>query len=94
VALEERVMAADGYLMHKVVADRLREVRAAAAGRAMLRSRAASGGSLASMYLDRWLLAFEYAGTVMAHRTAVIVHARLRQTVYDHVVALGPAHVE
>jgi len=35
----------------------------------------------------------EYARTVMAHRTAGIVQARLRQTIYDHVVALGPAHV-
>src|ERR1044071_5325013 len=29
----------------------------------------------------------------MAHRTAAVVQARLRQTIYDHVVALGPAHV-
>jgi ATP-binding cassette subfamily C protein CydCD len=37
--------------------------------------------------------ALEYARTVMAHRTAAVVQARLRQAIYDHVVALGPAHV-
>jgi ATP-binding cassette subfamily C protein CydCD len=35
----------------------------------------------------------EYARTVMAHRTALAVQAHLRQAIYDHVVALGPAHV-
>jgi ATP-binding cassette subfamily C protein CydCD len=35
----------------------------------------------------------EYARTAMAHRTGALVQARLRQTIYDHVVALGPAHV-
>jgi len=35
----------------------------------------------------------EYARTALAHRTAAVVQARLRQTIYDHVVALGPAHV-
>jgi ATP-binding cassette subfamily C protein CydCD len=35
----------------------------------------------------------EYARTVMAHRTAGLVQGRLRQTIYDHLVALGPAHV-
>jgi ATP-binding cassette subfamily C protein CydCD len=35
----------------------------------------------------------EYARTVMAHRTAARVQATLRRTIYDHVVALGPAHV-
>jgi ATP-binding cassette subfamily C protein CydCD len=29
---------------------------------------------------------------MIAHRTAAIVQARLRQTIYDQVVALGPAH--
>ncbi len=29
----------------------------------------------------------------MAHRIAAIVQARLRRTIYDHVVALGPAYV-
>src|SRR5207244_11874773 len=37
--------------------------------------------------------ALEYWRTAVAHRTAAIVQARLRQTIYDHVVALGPAHV-
>jgi ATP-binding cassette subfamily B protein len=37
--------------------------------------------------------ALEYARTVMAHRTAGVVQARLRQAIYDHVVTLGPAHV-
>src|SRR5438093_1354963 len=37
--------------------------------------------------------ALEYARTVVAHRTAALVQARLRQTIYDHLVALGPAHV-
>jgi ATP-binding cassette subfamily C protein CydCD len=36
---------------------------------------------------------FEYWRTVLAHRNAAIVQASLRQTIYDHVVALGPAHV-
>src|SRR5216117_3009491 len=35
----------------------------------------------------------EYARAMIAHRTTAIVQARLRQTIYDHVVALGPAHV-
>ena len=35
----------------------------------------------------------EYARTVMAHRTAALVQARLRQNIYEHLVALGPAHV-
>ena len=35
----------------------------------------------------------EYARTAIAHRTAAVVQARLRQAIYDHVVALGPAHV-
>ena len=34
----------------------------------------------------------EYARTMMAHRTAILVQARLRQVVYDQIVALGPAH--
>ena len=34
----------------------------------------------------------EYRRTVLAHRTAALVQARLRQNLYDHVVALGPAH--
>src|SRR5437879_13187205 len=29
---------------------------------------------------------------MIAHRTTAIVQARLRQTIYDRVVALGPAH--
>ncbi len=36
--------------------------------------------------------ALEYWRTMMAHRTAALVQARLRQNLYDHVVALGPAH--
>ena len=35
----------------------------------------------------------EYVRSMTAHRTAALVQARLRQTIYDHVVALGPAHV-
>lgn len=34
----------------------------------------------------------EYYRTMVAHRTAAIVQARLRRTIYDHVTALGPAH--
>jgi ATP-binding cassette, subfamily C, bacterial CydCD len=33
----------------------------------------------------------EYARAMIAHRTAAVVQARLRQTIYDQVVALGPA---
>src|SRR6185503_8164958 len=36
--------------------------------------------------------ALEYWRTMMAHRTAATVQATLRQTLYDHVIALGPAH--
>ncbi len=36
--------------------------------------------------------ALEYARAMMAHRTAALVQARLRQTVYDQIGALGPAH--
>src|SRR5438128_2289391 len=34
----------------------------------------------------------EYARAMIAHRTTAIVQARLRQTIYDRVVTLGPAH--
>ena len=34
----------------------------------------------------------EYARAMIAHRTTAIVQARLRQAIYDRVVALGPAH--
>jgi ATP-binding cassette subfamily C protein CydCD len=34
----------------------------------------------------------EYARAMMAHRTAALVQAHLRQTIYDRIVALGPAH--
>jgi ATP-binding cassette subfamily C protein CydCD len=34
----------------------------------------------------------DYARTMLAHRTAARVQAGLRQTLYDHMVTLGPAH--
>jgi hypothetical protein len=34
----------------------------------------------------------EYVRATFAHHTAAIVQARLRQLLYEHVVALGPAH--
>jgi len=34
----------------------------------------------------------DYARAMMAHRTAALVQARLRQAIYDQVTALGPAH--
>jgi ATP-binding cassette subfamily B protein len=34
----------------------------------------------------------DYARTMVAHHTAAIVQQRLRQTLYDHVAVLGPAH--
>jgi ATP-binding cassette subfamily C protein CydCD len=34
----------------------------------------------------------DYTRTMMAHHTAARVQARLRQNLYDHIVALGPAH--
>jgi ABC-type multidrug transport system fused ATPase/permease subunit len=66
-----------------------------------LLARVFAGASLSELTLPLALTAFaivargglEYARTVMAHRTAGIVQARLRQAIYDHVVALGPAHV-
>ncbi len=36
--------------------------------------------------------ALEYARNMVAHRTAARVQAKLRQTLYDQVTALGPAH--
>src|SRR5438105_8415475 len=36
--------------------------------------------------------ALEYARTTYAHRTAALVQVRMRSQLYDHVVALGPAH--
>ncbi len=36
--------------------------------------------------------ALEYTRTTYAHRTAALVQVRLRAELYDHVVALGPAH--
>ena len=35
----------------------------------------------------------EYARAMVAHRTAVKVQARLRERLYDHLVALGPAYL-
>ena len=34
----------------------------------------------------------DYARAMMAHHTASRVQTRLRQNLYDHIVALGPAH--
>jgi ATP-binding cassette subfamily B protein len=34
----------------------------------------------------------EYVRATFAHRTAALVQARLRERLYEHVVALGPAH--
>jgi ATP-binding cassette subfamily C protein CydCD len=34
----------------------------------------------------------DYARTMMAHRTAARVQTHLRQTLYGHIVTLGPAH--
>ena len=36
--------------------------------------------------------ALEYWRNMVAHRTAASVQLRLRERIYDHVVALGPAH--
>ena len=36
--------------------------------------------------------ALEYTRTTYAHRTAALVQTRLRAQLYEHVVALGPAH--
>jgi ATP-binding cassette subfamily C protein CydCD len=66
-----------------------------------LLSRVFAGASLTDLAVPLALTAaaivvrgvLEYARTVLAHRTAGIVQARLRQAIYDHVVALGPAHV-
>jgi ATP-binding cassette, subfamily B, bacterial len=66
-----------------------------------LLARVFAGASLADLGVPIALTAaaivvrglFEYARTVVAHRTAARVQARLRRTIYDHVVALGPAHV-
>jgi ATP-binding cassette subfamily C protein CydCD len=66
-----------------------------------LLARVFAGASLADLAVPLTLTAaaivlrgvLEYARTVTAHRTAAIVQARLRQAIYDHLVALGPAHV-
>src|SRR4029079_6767526 len=34
----------------------------------------------------------DYVRAMMAHHTAARVQTRLRQNLYDHIVALGPAH--
>jgi ATP-binding cassette subfamily C protein CydCD len=34
----------------------------------------------------------DYTRAMMAHHTATRVQTRLRQNLYDHIVALGPAH--
>jgi ATP-binding cassette subfamily C protein CydCD len=65
-----------------------------------LLARVFAGASLASLAGPIALTAavilvragLEYWRTMMAHRTAAIVQAHLRQRIYDHVVALGPAH--
>jgi ATP-binding cassette, subfamily B, bacterial len=58
-------------------------------------------GSTASALLPAVLLvaavtvargALEYWRTMLAHHTAALVQATLRQTLYAHITALGPAH--
>ncbi len=58
------------------------------------------GRSLASLSAPIALVAgvmvlrgvLEYWRTIVAHRTAMLVQRRLRGLLFDHVVALGPAH--
>ena len=65
-----------------------------------LLARVFQGASLESLAVPILLTAavivvrggLEYARAMIAHRTTAIVQARLRQTIYDRVVALGPAH--
>jgi ATP-binding cassette subfamily C protein CydCD len=65
-----------------------------------LLARVFTGASLASLAGPIALTAavilaragLEYWRTMLAHRTAALVQAHLRRTIYDHVVALGPAH--
>lgn len=66
-----------------------------------LLARVFGGASLADLAIPAVLTAaaivargvLEYTRTTMAHWTAALVQARLRETIYDHLVALGPAHV-
>ncbi len=65
-----------------------------------LLARVFRGASLESLVVPILLTAavsvvrggLEYARAMIAHRTTAIVQARLRQAIYDQVVALGPAH--
>ena len=45
--------------------------------------------TIAAILLRGWL---EYCRNMVAHRTAAIVQGTLRRTIYDRVMALGPAH--
>jgi ATP-binding cassette subfamily C protein CydCD len=66
-----------------------------------LLARVFTGASLAELAVPLALTAgaivlrgvLEYARVMMAHRTAAIVQGHMRSAIYDHLVALGPAHV-
>lgn len=65
-----------------------------------LLARVLAGGTMASLLLAVMLVAgvivlrggLEYYRNMLAHWTAARVQARLRQTLYDHITALGPAY--
>jgi ATP-binding cassette subfamily C protein CydCD len=90
----------------RIVAVALLGILAVAAGTARLAllgwllARVLTGAPLAALVLPVTLVVglvavragLEYARTMLAHHTAARVQARLRETLYDHVTCLGPAH--
>jgi ATP-binding cassette, subfamily C, bacterial CydCD len=90
----------------RIVASALLGILAVAAGTARLAllgwllARVLAGAPLAALVLPvagvaglvAVRAALEYARTMLAHHTAARVQARLRETLYDHVTRLGPAH--
>jgi hypothetical protein len=89
-------MSEEEYLMRMAMADRLREARAATAGRTTLGSRPALGGSLAGTYLDRGLLAFGrgvrlcIAGAVGLGRSRLVHPGRRRRLRRGTLESPGP----
>ena len=93
-------------LRHRIAAAASVGLLAAAAGIARLAllgwllAGVFEGRSLASLSVPIAMVAgvmvlrgvLEYWRTIIAHRTAMLVQRRLRGLLFDHVVALGPAH--
>src|SRR5512145_309129 len=104
--LDPRLWALTGGVRLRIAATVLVGLAAVAVGIARLvllgwlLARVLAGESLAALVPVVGLTAaavvlrsvLDYTRAMMAHHTAARVQTRLRQNLYDHIVALGPAH--